>query len=173
VPVYALDGLVPVIHPEAFVHPDAVVIGDVTVGAHSTVWPCTVLRGDYGRITVGERTSVQDGTVVHATAEKPTSIGSDCVIGHAVHLEGCSILDRVLVGNGAIVMHDVVAHAGSVIAAGAVLRNGTVVPERAMARGVPAVVHPDAVVEDLVSDTVDLYVGNGRRYRESLRRLDA
>ena len=79
--VYALGDRVPQIHPDAYVHPDATVIGDVTLGAGSSVWPCAVLRGDYGSITVGERTSIQDGTVVHATHDKPTSIGSECVVG--------------------------------------------------------------------------------------------
>lgn len=171
-PVYALGDLVPTIDPSAFVHPDAVVIGSVVIGAESTVWPGAVLRGDYGTITVGERTSVQDGTVVHATASKPTVIGSDCVIGHMVHLEGCTIMDRVLVGNGAIAMHDVVAHPGSVIAAGAVLRNGTIVPANGMALGVPAKVREDAATDDYVSDAVALYVANGRRYASELRRLN-
>ena len=77
--VYALGDVEPRIHPDAYVHPDATVIGNVTIGAWSTVWPHTVLRGDYGYITVGERTSVQDGTVVHCTQQHPTIIGSDCV----------------------------------------------------------------------------------------------
>jgi carbonic anhydrase/acetyltransferase-like protein (isoleucine patch superfamily) len=172
VPVYALGTAAPSIDPSAFVHPDAVVIGDVTIGAESTVWPSAVLRGDYGHIEVGARTSVQDGTVIHATAAKPTRVGSDCVIGHLVHLEGCTIMDRVLVGNGAIVMHDVVARPGSVIGAGAVLRNGTVVPEGAMALGVPATIREDAVRDDFVGDAVALYVTNGQRYRAQLRRVD-
>ena len=86
--VYALGDAEPEIHPTAFVHPDAVVIGMVTIGAESTIWPSAVLRGDYGRIDVGERTSIQDGTVVHATAECFTVIGSRCVVGHLAHLEG-------------------------------------------------------------------------------------
>src|ERR1051326_4156694 len=99
-PIYALGDLVPAIHPEAYVHPEAVVIGQVSVGAGSTVWPGAVLRGDYGTITIGERTSVQDGTVVHATEELATVIGSECVIGHIAHLEGCVVEDRCLIGIG-------------------------------------------------------------------------
>ena len=94
------------------------------------------------------------------------------MIGHLVHLEGCTIMDRVLVGNGAIVMHDVIARAGSVIGAGAVLKNGTVVPERAMALGVPATIREDAAQSDFVGDAVALYVTNGQRYRAQLRRVD-
>ena len=85
-PIYALGDHVPTLHPDAYIHPDAVVIGQVSVGAGSTVWPGAVLRGDYGSITVGERTSVQDGAVVHATEELATVIGSECVIGHIAHL---------------------------------------------------------------------------------------
>ena len=76
-PVYALGESEPDIHPEAYVHPDAVVIGDVTIGAEATVWPTAVLRGDDGRIEVGARSSVQDGTIVHCTATQPTIIGDD------------------------------------------------------------------------------------------------
>ena len=93
-PVYSLGDRVPQIHPDAFGHPDAVIIGDVRIGADSSIWPCAVLRGDYGTIIVGERTSIQDGAVVHAVDEYPTVIGSDCVIGHLAHLEGCTIEDR-------------------------------------------------------------------------------
>ena len=77
-PIYALGDKAPVIHPDAFVHPDAVVIGDVTIGANSSVWPGAVLRGDDGYITVGERTSIQDGTVVHTTPFTPTVVGDGC-----------------------------------------------------------------------------------------------
>jgi len=128
VAVYALGDRLPIIHPDAFVHPDATVIGDVTIGAGSTVWPAAVLRGDYGAIVVGERTSIQDGTVVHATADKPTHIGRDCVIGHLAHLEGCTVEDRCLIGSGSVVLHDVVVRSGALVGAGAVVSNGTQVP---------------------------------------------
>ena len=98
--IYALGDKVPNVHADAYVHPDATVIGDVTIGAGSSVWPSAVLRGDYGSITVGESTSIQDGTIVHATFDKPTTIGSRCVVGHLAHLEGCTIEDGALVGSG-------------------------------------------------------------------------
>jgi carbonic anhydrase/acetyltransferase-like protein (isoleucine patch superfamily) len=112
VAIYALGDRVPVVHDDAYVHPDATVIGDVRIGAGSTVWPSAVLRGDYGTITVGESTSIQDGTVVHATHHKSTFIGSRCVIGHLAHLEGCTIEDGSLVGSGAVVLHDAVVRSG-------------------------------------------------------------
>ena len=102
--VYAIDGITPVVDPTAFVHPDATVIGNVAIGPESTVWPQAVLRGDYGRIVVGARTSIQDGAVLHCTAAHHTFVGDDCVIGHLAHLEGCVIEDGALVGTGSIVL---------------------------------------------------------------------
>lgn len=170
--VYALGDRVPDIHPDAYVHPDATVIGDVRIGAGSTVWPGAVLRGDYGTIIVGERTSVQDGTVVHATAEKATTIGSDCVVGHLAHLEGCTVEDRCLIGSGSIVLHDVVVRSGALVGAGAVVSNGTEVPAHAMALGIPAKMRLDAVPDGAFEPAVAMYLDNGRRYRKELRRLD-
>jgi carbonic anhydrase/acetyltransferase-like protein (isoleucine patch superfamily) len=171
-PVYALGDLVPEIHPEAYIHPDATVIGQVSVGAGSTVWPGAVLRGDYGRIIVGERTSIQDGTVVHATAQLPTKIGSDCVVGHIAHLEGCVVEDGCLVGSGSVLLHRVLVRSGALVAAGAVVSPGTEVPARSMALGVPARIRPEAVTPGTFTDAVSNYVANGARYARELRRID-
>ena len=139
-PIYALGDRTPTIHPDAFIHPDAVVIGDVRIGAESSVWPSAVLRGDYGTIIVGERTSIQDGAIIHAVDEYPTVIGNDCVIGHLAHLEGCVIEDRALVGSGAVVLHQATVHSGATVGAGAVVRNRMDVPANALAVGVPAII---------------------------------
>jgi carbonic anhydrase/acetyltransferase-like protein (isoleucine patch superfamily) len=171
VPIYSLGDRVPHIHPDAFVHPDAVVIGDVRVGADTSIWPCAVLRGDYGTIIVGERTSVQDGAVIHAVDEYPTVIGSDCVIGHLAHLEGCTVEDKVLIGSGSIVLHQVVVHSGATVGAGAVVRNGTDVPPNAMALGVPAKLRLESCTEDVAVASAALYAENGRRYKAELKRL--
>lgn len=170
--VYAIGDAVPEIHPDAYIHPDATVIGQVSVGAGSTVWPGAVLRGDYGRITVGDRTSIQDGTVVHATEMLPTVIGSDCVVGHIAHLEGCVVEDGCLIGSGSVVLHRAVVRTGALVGANAVVSNGVEVPSRAMALGVPAKIREDAVPEGSFDDAVARYVANGKRYREELRRLD-
>jgi carbonic anhydrase/acetyltransferase-like protein (isoleucine patch superfamily) len=172
VPVYALGDRVPRIDPSAFVHPDAVVIGAVTVGAEATIWPGAVLRGDYGDIVVGARTSIQDGTVIHATPVNPTVIGAECVIGHIAHLEGCTIEDRSLVGSGSVVLHRAVVRSGALVGAGAVVPNDTEVPAHAMALGVPARIRPDAVPDGAHDRAVREYVENGRRYRADLRRID-
>lgn len=170
--VYALGDLVPQIHPQAYIHPDATVIGQVSVGAGSTVWPGAVLRGDYGRITVGERTSIQDGTVIHATEELATVIGSGCVVGHIAHLEGCTVEDDCLIGSGSVLLHRVLVRSGALVAAGAVVSPGTEVPARAMALGVPAKIRADAVTSGSFTDAVSRYVANGERYARELRRID-
>jgi carbonic anhydrase/acetyltransferase-like protein (isoleucine patch superfamily) len=172
VPVYALGDRVPQIDPTAFVHPDAVVIGDVRIGPESTIWPTAVLRGDHGSIVVGAQTSVQDGTVVHCTASLPTVIGDRCVVGHNAHLEGCTVEDDCLIGSGSVVLHRVVVRRGALVGAGALVPNGTEVPSRAMALGVPARIREDAVAEGAFAHAVATYVHNGHWYRADLKRLD-
>jgi carbonic anhydrase/acetyltransferase-like protein (isoleucine patch superfamily) len=151
VPIYALGDQVPDIHSDAYIHPDAVIIGSVTIGAESSVWPCAVMRGDDGEIIVGARTSIQDGSVIHTTPEFTTRVGDDCVIGHLVHLEGCTIENGSLIGNGAIVMHMVVVHTGAIVAANTVLLNGTIVPTGALAAGVPAVIREGKAKSEIVT----------------------
>jgi carbonic anhydrase/acetyltransferase-like protein (isoleucine patch superfamily) len=171
VPIYALGDRVPNIHPEAFVHPDAVVIGDVRIGAESSVWPGAVLRGDYGTVIVGDRTSIQDGSVVHAVADFPTIIGNDCVIGHIAHLEGCVVHDRSLIGSGSVVLHEVVIESGSTIAAGAVVRNRTHVPANSLVVGVPGQIRLNASSPEEIVANAAQYVANAARYRHHLRVL--
>jgi carbonic anhydrase/acetyltransferase-like protein (isoleucine patch superfamily) len=172
VPIFALGERIPDIDPSAFVHPDAVVIGQVHIGPQATVWPGAVLRGDYGEIFVGARTSVQDGTVVHATAELPTRIGADCVIGHIAHLEGCTIEDRSLVGSGSVVLHRAVVRTGALVGAGAVVPNDMEVPANSMALGVPAKIRHDNVPDGAHAAAAAMYVANGKRYKTELRRID-
>lgn len=171
-PLYALGDVVPRIHPDAYVHPDAVVIGNVGIGAGSTVWPQCVLRGDYGVIEVGERTSIQDGSVIHTTAMHPTIVGDDCVIGHLVHLECCTVHDRALVGTGSIVLHRAVIESGALVGAGAVVPNDMKVPSGAMALGIPAKLREDSVDPDEITRIAELYVANATRYKNELRRID-
>lgn len=171
--VYALGDQVPDIDPRAYIHPDAVVIGSVTIGEEATVWAGAVLRGDDGSIAVGPRTSVQDGTVVHTTPEHPTTIGAECVIGHVAHLEGCTIGDGALVGSGSIVLHRAVVEPGALVGANALVPNGMVVPTGAMALGVPARLRLDAVdATALIEPGMRSYVARGHRYRAELRRID-
>src|SRR5271168_4084359 len=171
-PVYALGALTPDIHPEAFVHPDAVVIGAVTIGARSSVWPCAVLRGDYGQIRIGEETSIQDGTVIHAVPMFPTVVGSGCVVGHLVHLEGCTLEDESLAGSGSVVLHWAVISTGATVGANAVVPNHVVVPPRALALGVPAKILENRSDVAMIRFSATEYINNAKRYRASLRRID-
>jgi carbonic anhydrase/acetyltransferase-like protein (isoleucine patch superfamily) len=172
VPIYALGDDEPDIHPTAFVHPDAVVIGRVRIGAEASVWPCAVLRGDHGTIEVGARTSVQDGTVVHTTRDWPTVIGAECVVGHNAHLEGCVVADRCLIGSGSVVLNRAQVGKGAVVAAAALVPEGFEVPPGALVAGVPAVIKRTSVPGDLVDHAVKTYVETGRAHRAGLRRLD-
>ena len=171
-PIYALGDRVPAIHPDAFVHPDAVVIGDVRIGADSSIWPRAVLRGDYGTIIVGERTSIQDGAVVHAVASIPTVIGDDCVIGHLAHLEGCVIHDRALVGSGSIVLHRsrsaLRRHRGR---GGRRAQSDGGSDQCARRSACRRSIKLDSCDEAVAVASAALYAANARRYREELRRL--
>lgn len=171
--IYALGDLEPTIDPEAFVHPDATVIGDVRLGPQSSIWPATVLRGDSEPITIGARTSIQDGSVLHVAPSLPTTVGEDCVIGHLVHLEGCIVEDGSLVGSGAVVLHHAVIRTEALVGAGALVPRGMEVPSRAQALGVPAKLRPDSVDPELmVGLAAKLYVERAATYRAKLRRLD-
>lgn len=170
--LYALGDKVPTIHERAFVHPDAVIIGDVTIGELSSVWPTAVLRGDSSRIVVGDRSSIQDGAIIHCTAELETVIGDDCTVGHNAHLEGCRVEAGALVGSGALVLHGVVVGAGSLVAAGAVCTSGLQVPAGALAVGVPARIKEGAADAQTIAYSQSTYVRNAAVYPGLMRKLD-
>lgn len=170
--LYALGDLTPTIDPSAFVHPDAVVIGNVHIGAESSIWPTAVLRGDHGTIRIGARTSIQDGTVIHCTDEWDTLVGDRCVVGHNAHLEGCTVHDDSLIGSGSVLLHRVVVGPQSLVGAGAVVSPGTVVPAHARALGVPAKVTPDVVDAADFRESMQTYVHNASWYAADLRRVD-
>jgi carbonic anhydrase/acetyltransferase-like protein (isoleucine patch superfamily) len=171
VSIYALDDDEPQIDETAYVAPDAVVIGRVTIGPEASVWPGAVLRGDHGYITVGARTSVQDGTIVHCTARWPTIIGDDCVVGHNAHLEGCVVEPGCLIGSGSVTLNRVVVGRGSIVAAGAVLAEGFVVPPGSLVAGVPATIKRSNVETTWTEDAVRNYIATARHHRTGLRRL--
>ena len=170
-PIYALGPLVPRIDPAAFVHPDAVLIGDVRIGAGSSIWPAAVLRGDTGYIAVGERTSIQDGTVVHTTEQWPTVIGSECVVGHNAQLEGCRVGDGCLVGSGSIVLNRAELAPGSGVAAAALVPEDAVVAAGQLAVGVPARPRPAPELSAWVAEAARHYVELAERFRADLRRI--
>jgi carbonic anhydrase/acetyltransferase-like protein (isoleucine patch superfamily) len=170
--IYALGDQVPQIDPTAYVHPDAIVIGTVSIGAQSSIWPGAVLRGDDGSIVIGARTSIQDGTVVHTTPFDHTTVGDDCVIGHLVHLEGCIIHNLAQVSSGAIVLHRAIVETGAIVAANAVVLNGMHVPAGALAVGAPAVIKEGKARQADIEIAVKAYVHKGERFRAQLRRID-
>lgn len=170
--VYALGDQVPEIDPEAYIHPDAVVIGSVVIGAGSSVWPSAVVRGDDGFIFIGERCSIQDGAVLHTTPMHPTTLGDEVTVGHLAHLEGCVVEDKALIGVGSIVLHDARVGREAIVGAGAFVGNRKVVPPLAMALGVPATIKEDAVTPGHFDLGVESYVQRSTRYRNHLRRLD-
>ena len=158
VSIYALDDDEPQIDESAYIAPEAVVIGRVTIGPEASVWPGAVLRGDHGSISVGARTSVQDGTVVHCTARFDTVIGADCVVGHNAHLEGCVIEDGCLVGSGSVSLNGVVVGRGSIVAAGAVLAQNFYVPPGSLVAGVPATIKRSGVDASWTQNAVRTYL---------------
>jgi carbonic anhydrase/acetyltransferase-like protein (isoleucine patch superfamily) len=171
--VYALGDVEPRIDPTAFVHPAATVIGAVHIGPRASIWPGAVLRGDAGLIEVGAETSIQDGSVLHTTERWPTVVGDGCVVGHIAHLEGCRIEDGCLIGSGAVVLKRVVARAGSVVGAQALVPEDFVVPSGQLAVGVPARLRPaPADTKRWIADSVAFYVANAHRYATQLRRLE-
>jgi carbonic anhydrase/acetyltransferase-like protein (isoleucine patch superfamily) len=171
VSIYALDDDEPEIDETAYVAPDAVVIGRVTIGPEASVWPGAVLRGDHGYITVGARTSVQDGTIVHCTASFPTIIGDDCVVGHNAHLEGCVIEAGCLIGSGSVTLNRVVIGAGSIVAAGAVVAEGFEVPAGSLVAGVPATIKRSNVDSTWTGRAVQTYIATAKHHRTGLRRI--
>jgi carbonic anhydrase/acetyltransferase-like protein (isoleucine patch superfamily) len=171
--IYALGDKEPKIHPDAYVHPDAVLIGQVELGPEASVWPSAVLRADNAPIVIGAGTSIQDGTVIHVAPGMPTLVGERCVIGHLVHLEGCTIEDRALVGSGAVVLHNAIVRTEALVGANALVPNNMEVPSRAMALGVPAKLRLDSVDPEVMIDLgAASYIERQVWYRKELRRLD-
>lgn len=164
-PVEKLGDVEPRIDPTAYVHPSAVVIGDVWIGPASSIWPGAVLRGDFGPIRVGEMTSIQDNAVIHTSGEG-THIGSWCIVAHLAFVEEAVIEDACLVGVGARVLNGARMRTGSVAAAGAVVLPGVEVPSGSRAQGVPATIvaiaNPSRA--EIVAGAHE-YAENARRFR--------
>lgn len=158
----------PRIDPTAFVHPLAVVLGDVTLGARVSIWPTAVLRGDSARIVVGDESNVQDGTVVHVDEGVPATIGRRVGIGHRAIVHGATVDDDVLVGMGAILLNRVHVGTGSIIGAGAVCPEGMEIPPNSLVLGVPGrVVRQTTDAERArIRHTVESYLQLQQLHRE-------
>ncbi|MDF1738998.1 MAG: gamma carbonic anhydrase family protein [Verrucomicrobiales bacterium] len=127
----------PNIHQTSFVAPGAVVIGDVELGAHSSVWYQSVLRADIQRIAVGEGSNIQDGVVIHLASDRGTTVGNYVTVGHKALLHACEIEDEVLVGMGAIIMDGAVVGARSIVGAGSLIPRGKIIPPGSLVMGSP------------------------------------
>lgn len=136
------------IDPSAFIHPQAFVCGDVTLGAHVSVWPTAVIRGDTAAIVVGADSNVQDGTVVHVDHGVPCTIGERVAIGHRAIVHGATVESDVLVGMGAILLNRVRVGTGSIVGAGAVCPEGMTIPPNSLVLGVPARVVRETTAEE-------------------------
>lgn len=131
-------GVLPRVHPSAFIDQSAQVIGDVEIGEESSIWMCAVLRGDVHAIRVGRRTNIQDGTIVHVmTGTHPTTIGDHVTIGHGAIVHGCTIESQCLVGMGAILLDGAHIGSGSVVAAGTLIVENVRVPPKSLVMGSP------------------------------------
>lgn len=171
---YEIEGVIPVVHPTAFVHETASLIGDVHIGPGCYVGPFASLRGDFGRIVVGEGSNIQDSCVLHVFPEKETRLEPRSHIGHAAVLHGCHIGSNALIGIGASILDDAVIGEDSLVGAGSVVTAGTIIPPRSLVLGSPA-----RVVRELDDETVewkrngvDVYQELARRSLETLRRVD-
>jgi carbonic anhydrase/acetyltransferase-like protein (isoleucine patch superfamily) len=152
-------GVVPTVDPTAYVDLSAQVIGDVHIGAESSVWMNVVIRGDVHWIRIGARTNVQDGTVVHVQGgTHPTTIGDEVTIGHGAIVHGCSIEDRCLIGMGAILLNGVQVGSESIVAAGSLVPEGFVVPPRSLVMGSPARVR--RALTDADAAAIRVYAAN-------------
>jgi carbonic anhydrase/acetyltransferase-like protein (isoleucine patch superfamily) len=175
-PLFAFEGVAPRIAPDAFIAPTACVIGDVAIGAGSSVWFQCVLRGDTAPIRVGRRTNIQDGTIVHVTgADLLTTIGDDVTIGHAAIVHACTLHDRAFVAMGATVLDGAVIEEGGVLAAGGLLPPGKRIGRNEMWQGTPArLVRVMSNEERARFDaTAPHYVAVAARFRVGLRPLPA
>jgi len=171
-PLFVFEGIAPRIAPDAFVAPTAAVIGDVVIGAESSVWFHCVLRGDSAPIRVGRRTNIQDGSIVHVTGrDLPTTIGDEVTIGHAAIVHACTLHDRAFVAMGATVLDGAVIEEGGVLAAGALLTPNKRIGRYEMWQGSPARLVRVMTEEERArfDATAPHYVELAARFRAGLR----
>jgi phenylacetic acid degradation protein len=164
-PVYSLDGLIPVVDPTAFIHPLAALIGDVIVGPRCYIGPGAALRGDLGRIVIGPGANVQDNCVLHTFPAKEVLLEADAHIGHGAVLHGCVIRRGALIGINAIVMDDALVGEQALVGAGSFVRAGFVIPPRTLVVGVPA-----RIIRQLSAQEIEWKATGTREYQELAER---
>lgn len=169
--IYRHGLVIPRLGPHVYVAPNASVIGDVAIGAESSVWFNVTIRGDVFPIRIGARTNIQDGSVVHVTGgSAATTVGDDVTVGHMVLLHGCTVGDRVLVGMGSVVLDGAVIESDAMLAAGSLLPPGARVPSGGLAMGRPAKVVRIMTETDRerVREAAFLYVQYARDFRANV-----
>ena len=173
--VYSIDGITPVVHPSAFVHPSAVLIGDVIVGRRAYVGPAACLRGDFGRIVVEEGANIQDTCMLHGFPGKDTVVGAGATIGHGAVLHGCVVRAGALVGMNCVVNDNAEVGEDAMVAALAFVRAEARIPARALAAGIPArVLRPLSQQElDWKEDNMRLYQQLAERSRKTMQEVEA
>lgn len=167
-PCYAIEGVVPVVDPSAYVHPTAVLIGDVIVGARCYIGPCACLRGDFGRIVIGPGANVQDNCVLHGFPDQATVVEENGHIGHGAVLHSCVVRRDALVGMNAVVMDEAEVGAWSIVAACAFVRAGLKLPEKSLIAGLPA-----KVMRPLSEDEMRWKKEGTETYQQLTRRCQA
>src|SRR6266851_3461849 len=161
----------PQIAASAYIDPAAVIIGDVVIGEDSSVWPCSVIRGDVHYIRIGARTNIQDGSICHVMRDEwPLILGDDVTVGHSVTLHGCTIESRCLIGMGAVILNGVTVGSGSIVAAGALLTERTAIPPGSLVMGSPGKVKRALTESDqaAIDAYAQRYVGYKNIYREEV-----
>jgi carbonic anhydrase/acetyltransferase-like protein (isoleucine patch superfamily) len=161
-------GHAPQIAASAYIDPQAVVIGDVVIGEHSSVWPCAVLRGDVNFMRIGARTNIQDGSVLHVMRDtNPLILGDNVTVGHGVVLHGCTIESRCLIGMGSIILNGAKIGAGSIIAAGTLVPERTIVAPGSLFMGQPGKLRRALTPEDL--ESIDRYAQRYVEYKDTYK----
>ena len=155
------------IHPTAFIHHDATVLGDVTLGADTSVWPSAVIRADTDRIEVGDESNVQDGAVLHCDHGLPCIVGKRVTIGHSAVVHGATVEDGALIGIGAIVLNGARVGTGALVGAGSVVSEHMVIPPHSLVMGIPARIRGELTDEQRarVAGGCEAYVALARRHR--------
>ncbi|WP_415183982.1 gamma carbonic anhydrase family protein [Phaeovulum sp.] len=169
--IYALDGIVPQIAPDAWVAPDANLIGKVVLEPGASVWFCATLRGDNEEIRVGAGSNIQESSVLHTDMGYPLVIGANCTIGHKAMLHGCTIGAGSLIGMGATVLNGAQIGRGCLIGAGALITEGKIIPDFSLVMGAPGKVvrELDDEARQRLLDSAEHYRANAKRYRAGLK----
>lgn len=170
-PIYTLPDKQPTIDATAWIAPNATVIGDVHLAAHSSLWWSAVLRGDNDPIRIGENTNIQDGSVLHTDEGVPLTVGDNVTVGHLVMLHGCTVGNGALIGIKSVILNGAVIGEHCLIGANSLIPEGKVIPPRALVMGSPGKVVRQLTDQEVahLERSAQFYVANAQRYRTQLK----